>query len=82
MLKICLVTGVAVVSWTPPSSTDNTDSIMPDLLDTAHRYQLKIAPHIEPYPGRNPINLMEHIRYILNQYGSHPALYRMRRENE
>ncbi|XP_014233534.1 glycoprotein endo-alpha-1,2-mannosidase [Trichogramma pretiosum] len=74
--------GVAVVSWSPPSSIDDTDSIMPDILDAAHRYQLKIAPHIEPYPGRNPINLMEHIRYLLNQYASHPALYRMKRESD
>lgn len=74
--------GVVVVSWSPPSADDNTDSVMPDLLDTAHRYHLKVAPHIEPYKGRNPINLMEHIRYIFNQYGSHPALYRMRREHE
>ncbi|XP_011498670.1 PREDICTED: glycoprotein endo-alpha-1,2-mannosidase [Ceratosolen solmsi marchali] len=74
--------GAVIVSWTPPTSNENTDSIMPDLLDAAHRYQLKIAPHIEPYEGRNPINLMEHLRYLFSQYGSHPALYRMRRESD
>lgn len=76
--------GVLVVSWSPTTSNsqDNTDTILPDLLDAAHRHQLKIAPHIEPYPDRNPINLMENIRYILRRYGSHPALYRMRRKNE
>ncbi|XP_015609754.1 glycoprotein endo-alpha-1,2-mannosidase [Cephus cinctus] len=74
--------GVVVVSWTPPTANDNTDSIMPDLLDTAHRYHLKIAPHIEPYAGRNPINLIEHIRHLFNKYGSHPALYRMKRQED
>ncbi|XP_058808109.1 glycoprotein endo-alpha-1,2-mannosidase-like protein isoform X2 [Phymastichus coffea] len=74
--------GVAVVSWTPPSASDKTDSLMPDLLDAAHRHQLRVAPHIEPYAGRNPINLMEHIRYVLERYGSHPALCRMRREDD
>ena len=74
--------GVLIVSWSPPNMVDNTDTVMPDLLDAAHRYQLKIAPHIEPYEGRNPINLMDHIRYLFTQYGSHPALYRLRREDE
>lgn len=74
--------GVLVVSWIPPNSPDNTDIAMPDLLDTAHRYNLKIAPHIEPYPGRNPINLIEHIRYLFGRYSSHPALHRARRNNE
>ncbi|CAG5101285.1 2-mannosidase (Mus musculus) [Cotesia congregata] len=67
--------GVLVVSWTPPNTPDNTDSVMADLLDAAHRYNLKIAPHIEPYPGRNPINLIQHINgpllpviYIYDSY--------------
>ncbi|KAK0168911.1 hypothetical protein PV327_002667 [Microctonus hyperodae] len=73
--------GVLVVSWMPPTAPDSTDSLMADLLDAAHRYNLKIAPHIEPYPGRNPINLMEHIAYLFNRYASHPALHRAARNN-
>ncbi|XP_012280514.1 glycoprotein endo-alpha-1,2-mannosidase [Orussus abietinus] len=74
--------GVIVFSWTPPKTMDSTDPVLPDVLDAAHRYHLKVAPHIEPYAGRNPINLIEHIRYLFNQYSSHPALYRMRREED
>lgn len=71
--------GVVIVSWSPLTPDDDTDAMMPDLLDTAHRYQLKVSPHIISYEGRNPINLLEHIRYLFNQYGSHPALYRMKK---
>lgn len=74
--------GVLVVSWIPPNSIDSTDSVMQDLLDTAHRYGLKISPHIEPYAGRNPINLIEHLRYLFNRYGSHPALHKIKRNTE
>ena len=74
--------GVLIVSWIPPTMLHNSDSLMPDLLDAAQRHQLKVAPHIEPYEGRNPINLMEYMRYLFMTYGSHPALYRRRREDE
>lgn len=74
--------GVVVVSWTPPNSAENTDAVMPDLLDAAHRHGLRIAIHVEPYIGRNPINLIENIRYLFNQYGSHPALHKMKRNHE
>ncbi|PSN44627.1 hypothetical protein C0J52_10006 [Blattella germanica] len=60
-------------------SEAKVDSLMPMLLDAAQRYDLRIAPHIEPYRDRNPINFSEHLRYIISQYGSHPALYRMQR---
>lgn len=74
--------GVVVVSWTPPNSAENTDAVMPDLLDIANRHGIKVAIHVEPYDGRNPINLMENIRYLFNQYGSHPALHRIKRNHE
>ena len=55
------------------------DSLMTTLLDAAHRYDLQVAPHIEPYRDRNPINFSEHLRYMIRNYGTHPALYRMQR---
>ncbi|XP_046738133.1 glycoprotein endo-alpha-1,2-mannosidase-like protein [Diprion similis] len=74
--------GVVVVSWIPPNAIDSTDSVMSDLLDAAHRYSLKVAPHIEPYAGRNPINLIEHLKYLFSEYGKHPALHRIKRETD
>lgn len=74
--------GVVVVSWIPPTAIDATDLVMSDILDAAHRYNLKVAPHMEPYAGRNPINLLEHLKYLFNEYGSHPALHTMKRETE
>ncbi|XP_046415760.1 glycoprotein endo-alpha-1,2-mannosidase [Neodiprion fabricii] len=74
--------GVVVVSWIPPNAIDSTDSVMSDILDAAHRYSLKVAPHIEPYAGRNPINLIEHLKYLFSEYGKHPALHRIKRETD
>ncbi|KAJ9595106.1 hypothetical protein L9F63_013581, partial [Diploptera punctata] len=75
--------GVIVVSWYPPGMSDSQgespDSLMTTLLDAAHRYDLRVAPHIEPYRDRNPINFSEHLRYIIRNYGDHPAIYRMQR---
>jgi hypothetical protein len=58
------------------------DLVLPLLLDSAHRHDLRVAPHIEPYRDRNPINLSEHLRYIIGRYGAHPALYRMQRRGQ
>ncbi|XP_012251238.2 glycoprotein endo-alpha-1,2-mannosidase-like protein [Athalia rosae] len=74
--------GVVIVSWIPPNAQDSTDIVMADILDAAHRYGLKVAPHMEPYDGRNPINLIEHLKYVFNEYGSHPALHRIKRETD
>lgn len=40
--------GVVVVSWYPPGDADNEglepDSLMPLILDMAHKYDLKVNP--------------------------------------
>ncbi|KAK3925726.1 Glycoprotein endo-alpha-1,2-mannosidase [Frankliniella fusca] len=71
--------GVVVLSWYPEGMTDSPEDVLPLILDAAHRYKLKVAPHIEPYMNRNPINLHQHISHLIFKYGNHPALYRMRR---
>lgn len=77
----CCCAGVVVVSWYPPGMSDpqgdSPDSILPLLLDSAQRHELQVAPHIEPYRDRNPINLSQYIHYIISHYGGHPAFYRM-----
>ena len=71
------------MSWYPPGMSDSQgDSVLPLLLDSAHRHDLRVAPHIEPYRNRNPINLSEHLRYIISRYGAHPALYRIQRRGQ
>ncbi|XP_021933061.1 glycoprotein endo-alpha-1,2-mannosidase isoform X2 [Zootermopsis nevadensis] len=75
--------GVVVVSWYPPGTSDpqgdSPDLILPLLLDSAQRHDIRVALHIEPYRDRNPINLSQYIRYIIGHYGGHPAFYRMQR---
>ncbi|KAK6636794.1 hypothetical protein RUM43_010457 [Polyplax serrata] len=77
--------GVLIVSWYPPGMSDgpskSSDTVFRQLLDTAEKFQLKVSPHVEPYVGRNPLNFLQHLKYFTKTYGSHPALYRMKRRN-
>lgn len=54
-----------MLSWYPEGMTDSPEDIFPLMLDTAYRYGLKVAPHIEPYMNRNPINLHQHISRLI-----------------
>ncbi|XP_063234008.1 glycoprotein endo-alpha-1,2-mannosidase-like protein [Bacillus rossius redtenbacheri] len=75
--------GTLVVSWYPPGMADPEgsppDAVLPELLDAAHAHGLKVAVHVEPYRGRSPASLAEQVRYLVLQYGTHPALLRMAR---
>ncbi|KAJ8950703.1 hypothetical protein NQ318_012783 [Aromia moschata] len=64
--------GVVVVSWTPPNFTDSPSTILPVLFDAALKYNVKISIQVEPYAGRNPINLVNHLREFLGEYKNHP----------
>lgn len=65
--------GLIISSWW--GKYNRTDEALPLMLDIADHYGIKIAFHIEPYSGRSAANLMRDIRYIYDQYGSHPAFY-------
>ncbi|XP_022203365.2 glycoprotein endo-alpha-1,2-mannosidase [Nilaparvata lugens] len=69
--------GVLVVSWYPPNEKDTSDDFFMVLLDAAARHNLHVAPHLEPYEGRNAINQLTHLKYFLNKYANHSALHRM-----
>ncbi|KAM6235477.1 LOW QUALITY PROTEIN: glycoprotein endo-alpha-1,2-mannosidase-like protein [Spheniscus humboldti] len=71
--------GVLVLSWYPPGLADDnrepSDSLVPSTLDTAHRYAVKVAFHIQPYKGRDDRTVHENIKYIMDKFGSHTAFY-------
>lgn len=71
--------GVLVLSWSPPNYPDSPDALIDLLFDSAAKYDLKIALHIEPYPARHPANLRSYLRDFLNRFGQHPALYKTRK---
>ena len=77
--------GVLVVSWFPPNRHDpngsGLDSVMPRILDIAHQHKLKVAMHSEPYDGRQGQRLYDDLKYFVDTYGEHPALYRVERKN-
>jgi len=72
--------GVAVVSWYPPKLADDhgqpVDVLVPQLLDVAGQVGMKIAFHVEPYDGRDVSNMRQNIEYVINTYGTHPAVYK------
>ncbi|CAG9530207.1 unnamed protein product [Cercopithifilaria johnstoni] len=74
---------VVIVSWFPPRLADEQghpwDDLIPILLDIVAKYRMKLSFHMEPYKHRNGESLRSDIEYIINNYGNHSALYRMKR---
>jgi glycoprotein endo-alpha-1,2-mannosidase len=72
--------GVLALSWYPPNLSDpngpKVDNIVPLLLDAAQIEGLKVTLHIEPYQGRTTDNIRSNLKYIHEQYGSHPVFYK------
>ncbi|XP_033635560.1 glycoprotein endo-alpha-1,2-mannosidase-like [Asterias rubens] len=73
-------TGVLVLSWYPPNKYDDaglpSDDLVPLLLNACHKYDLKLAFHSEPYKNRTELTFLNDLRYIVDTYGNHPALYK------
>lgn len=67
--------GVVVVSWSPPNYKDSPNNIMPIIFRYANKHKIKVALHVEPYIGRNPINFLNHLRSFYKLYRNHSALY-------
>lgn len=69
-----------VLSWYPASEADEagnpSDDLLPQVLSLAHKYKIKVTFHSEPYKGRSEVTFLEDVRYIISNYGSHPAFYR------
>lgn len=55
------------------------DDLIPTLLDITAKYRLKLSFHMEPYKHRSSESLRTDIEYIIDNYGNHSALYRMKR---
>ncbi|MBN3313344.1 MANEA mannosidase, partial [Atractosteus spatula] len=72
--------GVLALSWYPPGMKDDngepTDDLVLLIMDIAHKYQVKVTFHIEPYKGRDDLSMFNNIKYIVEKYGDHPAFYR------
>ncbi|XP_053124614.1 glycoprotein endo-alpha-1,2-mannosidase-like protein isoform X2 [Hemicordylus capensis] len=72
--------GVVVLSWYPPGLADDngepSESLVPFILDAAHRYAIKVTFHIQPYKGRDDNTVHKNVKYILDRYGTHEAFYR------
>ncbi len=63
--------GVAIISWWGQGSWE--DNHLPAILNAAQTHHIKIAFHLEPYPGRTPTTTTNDIAYLETNYGAHPA---------
>ena len=68
--------GVAAVSWWNEKTTAEAEKNQL-LLDEAQKVGVKVCFHLEPYSGRNPENLKENMKKLIDKYGSHPAFYKV-----
>lgn len=66
--------GVIIVSWWGQASREERPVSL--ILQTAERYGIKVAFHIEPYHGRTADGLVNDIKYVYQQYGNYPAFFR------
>ncbi|MBE9478543.1 MAG: hypothetical protein IMY80_01145 [Chloroflexi bacterium] len=66
--------GVIISSWWGQGS--NEDQAVPILLELGEQYGIKVAFHIESYPGRTAESIVDDIKYIYAQYGDSPAFFR------
>ncbi|XP_068607977.1 glycoprotein endo-alpha-1,2-mannosidase isoform X2 [Brachionichthys hirsutus] len=62
--------GVIAVSWYPPHMSDDNGEPQEDLvhllLEMAHKYNIKVAFHIEPFKGRD-VNMYSNVKYIIDK---------------
>jgi len=84
--------GVVVVSWwgrpSMPGTSDtqgvNTDSAILMVLEAANLVEggaMKVAFHLEPYPGRSAHTIRQDLRYITKKYGQSDSLLRWGERN-
>uniref|UniRef100_A0A0K0DX16 Glycoprotein endo-alpha-1,2-mannosidase n=2 Tax=Strongyloides stercoralis TaxID=6248 RepID=A0A0K0DX16_STRER len=70
------------VSWFPRNISDSEGKPWEDLtqiiLDTAVKYKLKVTFHLEPYKNRTVESVYKDIVYIIDTYGNHSGLYKMK----
>ena len=75
--------GIMSVSWYPEGMSDDEggppDELIPELLNIAHKYGVKITLHIEPYKNRTPLSVRKDLEYIHKKYLSHPAFFKLKR---
>jgi len=81
MQQICSAgIGVLSVSYYPPGLADDNghdwQHLFPILLNSAAKYNLKVAFHIEPYKERTALSVKKDLQHIISTYGKYEALYK------
>jgi len=78
--------GVLVLSWYPEGKSDaeglpRSEKFIKELLDSAEYGGIKVCFHIEPYEGRTAQSVATDIKYLIEKFGDHGAMYRKPQPN-
>lgn len=65
---------LAIITW--KGRDHRTDDVAPGVLDAAATHDIRVAIHVETYPGRSPQSLPADIAYLESTFGDHPAYFR------
>lgn len=71
---------VVLVSWWGIGSPKNGNTQA--ILDYANTFGLKVAFMIDTYPGRTSTSTVNDVSHIYQNYGSHPAFYKVSRSTQ
>lgn len=82
--------GVAVLSWWGQAARDGThdtqgvqtDLVINQVVAAAASSQVKIAFHLEPYPGRTAQTVLEDVRHLHSRFGNSSAMLRPAGEDD
>ena len=74
MLKQAKVGTIALTWWDIYDFGYQSVSL---ILDEAAKHEIKVCFHIEPFRGRNASTTRDNIVKIIDEYGDHPAFYRL-----
>jgi glycoprotein endo-alpha-1,2-mannosidase len=61
----------------PAAQGVSTDAVLPLLLRVAGEEGVRVALHLEPYPGRTAASVREDLLYLMSAVGDSPALLRV-----
>jgi len=66
--------GVICVSWLGPDSFEA--KALPPVMDIAAQYEIAVNFHLEPAVQGSMEEVAQAIKYLIDEYGDHPAFYR------
>lgn len=68
--------GIGTISYSWWGIDSFEDKALPQIMDIAAQFEIKVNFHLEPLPDRTAESTGNWVRYLLNKFGDHPAFWR------